>query len=91
MVLLRLPIYLHSAHTAKIDCACHYRKTARHWAVLFLNSADQFEGINEEAGCIPHLETVNEGHGEGNFQITITIFTPLHVEKASKMAMATKL
>jgi hypothetical protein len=60
---------------------------------LFLNSADQFEGINEEGGGIPHLETVNEGHGEGNLQITITItiFTPLHVEKASKMAMAMML
>ena len=78
MVLLRLPIYLYRAHTAKIDCACHHRKTARHWAVLFSNSDDQFEGINEEVGGIPHLETVNEGHGEGNLQITITSFKDGH-------------
>ena len=41
-------------------------------------------GINERAVLKPHVQIVDEGHGEVNFQVHITISTPLHAERSLK-------
>jgi hypothetical protein len=48
---------------------------------LFCSSAGQSEGIDEEAVGKPHAQFVDDGHEDGNLQVTITISIPLHTKK----------